>query len=314
MTYHVTPEKQGSLRIDLTPESAGWTYISFKVVALGDGEVFEATTGGEERAFVPLAGKATVHYAEEQAVLTRRDVWSEVPAVLYLPPRMSYRLEAHGGAVYVHKSRYSLSFFEKVQFQAREKHAIAAAALEFINEGDTIILDAGSTTLALAELIKNQFRKLFVITCSIPVALELSHTSWDLMLIGGQVRHHSLALIGPAAVTTPENYHADKAFLGTTGPTLKQGYSTPNPLDAQIKQAILRATDEAYILADSSKIGHAALARFAQFEEAKALITDTGAPQDFLAEFQRRGLRCVLGDPETELTNGEEKLSAPSLT
>jgi len=94
MTYHVTPEKQGSLRIDLTPESAGWTHISFKVVTLGDGEVFEATTGGEELALVPLSGRAVVQYGEEQAVLARRDVWSEVPSVLYLPPRMNYRIEA----------------------------------------------------------------------------------------------------------------------------------------------------------------------------------------------------------------------------
>jgi len=220
----------------------------------------------------------------------------------------------HGGAIYVHKSRYSLSFFEKVRFRAREKHAIAEAALEFINEGDTIILDAGSTTLALSELIKNRFRKLFVITCSIPVALELSHTTWDLMLVGGQVRHHTLAVIGPAAVSMLENYHVDKAFLGTTGLTLKQGYSTPNPLDAQMKQAILRATDEAYVLADSSKIGHTALARFARFDEAKVLITDTSAPPDFLAEFQRRGLRYALAKPETEPSNGEEKPPAPPLT
>jgi len=206
----------------------------------------------------------------------------------------------HGGAIYVHKSRFSLSFLEKLQFQLPEKEAMARAALEFIKEGDTLILDAGSTTLALAQLIKDQFRKLFVITCSIPVALELSYTSWDVLLVGGQVRHHSLALIGPVGVTTLENYHAEKAFLGTTGLTLKQGYSTPNPLDAQMKQAIMRAADETYILGDSSKIGHAALATFARIDQASMLITDTEAPRDFLAALEERGIAYTLGDPSAQ--------------
>jgi DeoR family transcriptional regulator of aga operon/DeoR family fructose operon transcriptional repressor len=203
----------------------------------------------------------------------------------------------HGGAVYVHKSRFSLSFLEKLQLQSHEKQAIAAAAMQYIKEGDTLILDAGSTTLALAQLIKHQFRRLFIITCSIPVALELSDTSWELLLVGGQVRHHSLALIGPAGVTTLENYHADKAFVGTTGLTLPHGYSTPNPLDAQMKQAILHSADETYVVTDSTKIGHPALAKFAQLDEVKVLVTDTAAPRDFLNALDERGIAYALADP-----------------
>lgn len=203
----------------------------------------------------------------------------------------------HGGAVYVHKSRFSLSFLEKLQLQSQEKQAVAATAMKYIKEGDTLILDAGSTALALAQLLKGEFRKLSIITCSIPVALELSLTSWDLFLVGGQVRHHSLALIGPAGVTTLENYHADKAFVGTTGLTLKQGYSTPNPLDAQMKQAILRAADATYVITDSTKIGHSALAKFAQLEEVSMLITDTSAPGDFLDALDERGIAYALGQP-----------------
>ena len=103
----------------------------------------------------------------------------------------------HGGAVFVHKSRFNPSFLEKVQLQAAQKQAIARKAVEFIEEGDAIILDAGSTTLALAQVMKDRFRRLVVITSSIPIALELSHTTWDLIIVGGQLRQHSLALIGP---------------------------------------------------------------------------------------------------------------------
>jgi DeoR family transcriptional regulator, fructose operon transcriptional repressor len=104
-------------------------------------------------------------------------------------------------------------------------------------------------------------------------------------------------LIGPAGVTTLENYHADKAFVGTTGLTLRHGYSTPNPLDAQMKQAILCAADETYVVTDSTKIGHPALAKFAQLDEVKVLVTDPAAPRDFLNALDERGIAYALADP-----------------
>ncbi|MFC1463845.1 MAG: DeoR/GlpR family DNA-binding transcription regulator [Candidatus Brachytrichaceae bacterium NZ_4S206] len=212
----------------------------------------------------------------------------------------------HGGAVLVHKSRFNPSFLEKLALHAAEKRAIAHAALEYICEGDALILDAGSTTLALAKAMLGRFRHLTVVTSSVPIALELAHAGWDLILTGGQVREHSLALIGPAAVNTLEGFHVDKAFLGATGVTLRDGYSTPNPLDAQLKQAMMRAADESYVLTDSSKLGRGVLANYARLEEVKLLITDAHAPADFLASLQHRGIAYKLARPNTDL-NGEDQ-------
>ena len=102
----------------------------------------------------------------------------------------------YGGAVYSHRSRFNVSFLEKLQIEAPAKDAIAQLALNYIHEGDTIILDAGSTTLALARALQGKLRSLYVITNSIPAALELSRAGYEILLIGGQVRSHSLALIG----------------------------------------------------------------------------------------------------------------------
>lgn len=194
----------------------------------------------------------------------------------------------HGGAAQSYRSRFNLSFLEKERLHAESKTAIATQAATFVREGDAVILDAGSTTLALARVIKARFHRLTVITCSIPIALELSQTDWDVILVGGQVRHHSLALIGPTAIDTLRRYHADRAFLGATGVTLEDGYSTPLPLDAELKKALMRAADEAYVLTDSSKLGHAALAHYAGFDEVTRLITDAGAPREFCDELRRR--------------------------
>src|SRR6516164_787863 len=76
-----------------------------------------------------------------------------------------------GGAVFSQRSRFNRSFLQRALEHRQEKRAIAAAALEYIQDGDTIILDAGTTTLALAQLLKEHVKSVFVITCSIPVVL-----------------------------------------------------------------------------------------------------------------------------------------------
>ena len=202
----------------------------------------------------------------------------------------------HGGAVFTHKSRFNPSFREKLGLQTQEKNLIAQAALEFIHEGDAIILDAGSTTLALAQAIKEHYHTLTVITNSVPIALELSGLNWDIVLVGGQMRHHSLALIGPSTLSVLETYHVDKAFLGATGVSVDAGYTTPNPLEAQTKRAMLKAARERYVLADASKLGHATLSSFARLHEVNALVTNAGAPVDVLRALEARGVKYKLAE------------------
>ena len=184
-----------------------------------------------------------------------------------------------GGAVFSHRSRFNRSFLQRALEHRREKRAIAAAALEYIQDGDTIILDAGTTTLAFAQVLKEQIKNVFVITCSVPVALELSSAGYDILLLGGMVRNKSLALLGRETLRIIERYRADKAFLGSTGFTAEMGHSTPNPDDAQIKEALIRIADKTYVLVDSSKYGHNCLTSFAQLRDVQLTITDSGLPR-----------------------------------
>lgn len=204
----------------------------------------------------------------------------------------------HGGATYAHKSLFNPSFREKLHLQQAEKAAIARLALELIEEGDTLVLDAGTTTLLLARLLKARLSSLYVITNSVPIALELAETGWEILLTGGQVRHHSMALIGPAGVRTLEAYHADKAFMSATGASLHRGYTTPNPYEAEIKRAMIAAVETVYALVDSSKLGQATLASFATLDEVDLLLTDAQAPEGFLRELDKRGLAYQLGGLE----------------
>ena len=174
--------------------------------------------------------------------------------------------------------------------QARRENAIAQLALNYVAEGLTILLDAGSTTLSLARALRGSFQSLCIITNSIPAALELSKTNYKILLTGGEVGDSNLALIGSAATKTLKRYHADRAFLGTSGITVAHGYSTADPLEAQIKQAMIRSADETYVLADSSKFGRAYLESFASLSAISLTLTDSGMPGKFRDAFAERGI------------------------
>jgi len=193
--------------------------------------------------------------------------------------------------VFSHRSRFNRSFLQRALEHRQEKRAIAAAALEYIQDGDTIILDAGTTTLALAQVLKEHVKSVFVITCSVPVALELSSAGYDILLLGGMVRNKSLALLGRETLRIIERYRADKAFLGSTGFTAEMGHSTPNPDDAQIKEALIRIADKTYVLVDSSKYGHNCLTSFAQLGDVHLTITDSGLPPSKAKALEANGAR-----------------------
>lgn len=210
---------------------------------------------------------------------------------------------SHGNAVFSQQSRFNIAFLEKLQIQAREKDLIARAAASYVHEGDSILLDSGTTTLSLAKALVGRFKSLFVITNSIPAALELTKAGYDLLLIGGQVRNHSLALIGPWGVKNLESYHVDRAFMGTSGITLAHGFSTPDSLDAQMKQAMIRIADKTYVLTDSSKFGHNCMVSFAKCSEIHLTITDPRLPQKILKEFKqhRVDVRVVGSDSDSDI-------------
>jgi DeoR/GlpR family transcriptional regulator of sugar metabolism len=95
---------------------------------------------------------------------------------------------------------------------------------------------------------------------------------------------------------TIERYRADKAFLGSTGFTAEVGHSTPNPDDAQIKEALIRIADKTYVLVDSSKYGHNCLTSFAQLHDVHLTITDSGLPRSKAKALEAIGARLRIAE------------------
>lgn len=201
----------------------------------------------------------------------------------------------HGGAVAVMQNdNVEPSFLEKEDRFHQQKLDIARAALSFIREGDTIMLDSGTTTYHLAKLLKS-FQRLTVVTNSVMVAQELANEkSIELLLTGGTLRPETLAMVGPFAERAIGSVHVDKLFLATNGIDSKAGLSTPNLIEAATKKRMIRSAEQVILLADHSKFGRVSFSRFGDAEEITTLITDSLVSPDVLQSFEEIGIVAVI--------------------
>jgi DeoR family fructose operon transcriptional repressor len=199
----------------------------------------------------------------------------------------------HGGAIPIERFRAEPGVAEKAGAMAKEKARIASAALEFVPDLGTVLLDAGTTTLALAQVFPD--RELTVFTNAMAVGLELTRRrSVQLYLIGGRVRGRTLADVDDWALRQLADLRVDVAFIGTNGLSVRRGLSTPDPAEAAVKRQMCRAAQQVVVLADHTKMGEEDAVRFASIEEVDALITDTGlAPADRQA-LEEAGVEVVL--------------------
>ncbi|QGP91957.1 Glucitol operon repressor [Neomoorella glycerini] len=202
----------------------------------------------------------------------------------------------HGGAVSITTASFEPTLIEKEEEHLEEKKAIARAALDLIADGDTILLDAGSTTLQLARLLKaNKKQALTVVTNALNVAWELAFVeAIDLILTGGHLRHRTLSSVGPIADNTLLGLYVDKVFLATNSLDVERGLTTPNIYEAQTKQNMVKAGREVIVLADHSKFGRTSLGFVCPITAIHRLITDPGAPQEDLARLKERGVEVIV--------------------
>lgn len=201
----------------------------------------------------------------------------------------------HGGVV----APQALSVLETAvsdrdRSSAPEKDRIAAAALEFVPEGGSVILDAGTSTARLAGLVPADWR-LEVVTHAIPIAARLAgHSSIVLRMLPGRVRATTLAAVGEDTVEALSPLLADVAFVGANGVSALHGLSTPDHGEAAVKRAIVASGRQVILLADSSKLGQEHLVRFARLEDIDVLITDVGATTAQLAPLTDVGVKVVI--------------------
>ena len=198
----------------------------------------------------------------------------------------------HGGAVSIETRLEEPLFDDKASIAAREKHRIAEAALQFVEPGDTIYLDGGSTVLEFAQLLHDR-TNLTVVTNSLRAAHELAGRGPRLILIGGELRRLSQTMVGPLTRCILQELHVDKAFMGTIGLTLKEGLTTTDPSEAYTKELVMSQARQVILLADSGKAGKVAFASAGHLEKVHVFVTDQALDKTFAKELIKKGIKVI---------------------
>lgn len=180
----------------------------------------------------------------------------------------------HGGAISV-QTGFELSFQEKgIRFLA-EKQQIASMAASLVKDGETVLLDSGTTTLEIAKLLRT--KTITIATNSMEIAQVFSDDAHvETLLLGGTLRKNTRSLVGYITNDALRRMNFDKVFLAANGIDAEIGITTPNLSEAETKRYMLHSGKEKILVADHSKIGQRSLCQICGLEELDLLITDPG--------------------------------------
>jgi DeoR/GlpR family transcriptional regulator of sugar metabolism len=211
-------------------------------------------------------------------------------------------MRTHGGALLKETIEESLredrdpSYARRVTENIQRKEAIGRAAAALLRDGDSVMLDDGSTTLQVAHSLPLD-RKLQIITNGVNICLELlENPSVEVIATGGTLNRVDLSYTGKVAEDTVRRFFANKAILGASGISLTQGITAPDQQKAELKKTMMAHSHELIIVADSSKLARVTLVQIATIEKVHTIVTDTGAPADFVKSLRDTGVTVVLAD------------------
>ncbi len=208
-------------------------------------------------------------------------------------------VRTHGGAMEKSRARFEEIISRRSAENLAAKQAIAAAARTYVSDGDTIILDTGTTTLELARLLTNA-QQLTVVTNDLEIARILENAEGiEVLVLGGSLRKGYRCTVGPSGVRAVQDLRADTAFMATNSLSLEAGATTPDLQQAETKKAMLSVARKLIVLCDSSKLGRDSFARFAAMEQIDLLITDQLSDADRTA-IENQGVEVVLAPPDSK--------------
>jgi DeoR/GlpR family transcriptional regulator of sugar metabolism len=183
---------------------------------------------------------------------------------------------------------------ERHLMEERAKDAIGAAAAQLVQSGQAVIIDAGTTTLALARHLSEHLN-LTIVTNSIPVAQRCADIpSATTYIVGGKLVPASLSMIGPEAERELAQISVDWAFIGAAAVDVDSGFTSADPYEAQVKRAMIKAARNTAVLVDHTKFGTRRFASFARAEDINHVVTTTQCSQDVRTWLETAGVTVTL--------------------
>ena len=198
----------------------------------------------------------------------------------------------HGGVFYTGTSPKLPHFDERQPANWEKKRAIAHRAVELIEDGDTLLLDGGTTAYELARLLVG--RPLQIVTNSLPVAnLFASNANTDLVMLGGYIYPRTGVSLGPYANEMLSHLNVRKTVLSVAGIN-DRGFYNSNLLLVETERAMMRAADEVIVVADSTKFDRQSLAHLAPLGDAQYLVVDDGIAKEWQAKAKQAGVKLLV--------------------
>ena len=205
-------------------------------------------------------------------------------------------VKVHGGAMLSDRNRFELSFEKRSLMNIEKKKMIAAKVMTTIQEDDTLLLDAGTTTFFIAREIGKSKKNVNMFTNSLAIAQEVAnYQNIHLTLIGGRIDWKNMATIGSMAAKYLMDLIVDKAFIGANAVDKLRGATTIEEDNAFLNHLMLKSAHHVFVVADSTKIGKSALFCSVPIESMDFLVTDSSADRKTIEMLELRGVRVLIG-------------------
>lgn len=190
----------------------------------------------------------------------------------------------HGGAKRILNLGFEQDMNEKSDKNVQEKQLVTALAATYIQDGDVIYLDAGSTTLEMLPYLVG--KKIIVVTNSVHHAAKLGDLNIQTIVLGGPLKLSTKAIVGSVSMDQLSHFRFNKVFMGMNGAHLEFGLTTPDPEEAALKRLAIEQAEEAYVLIDQTKLNKVTFTKVADLQAVTLLVAS--CPADLLKQFQKK--------------------------
>lgn len=205
----------------------------------------------------------------------------------------------HGGCILGARTGFEQQLDQRMSRQNAEKEAIGRVAARMVEDGDTLVIDTGSTAQIFARYLLGK-KGLTVVTNDLRIAAMLEEQSdATVIFAGGTVRRKYHCTLGPLTLSCLQGLRVDKCFIAANGITVEHGLSTPDMQQAEVKRLMVHMAEQVIALCDSSKIGSDGFVNFAPISSLHLLITDSGLDCAEAERFTQAGVEVRLADIQT---------------
>jgi len=203
-------------------------------------------------------------------------------------------IRTRGGAITKQPINFDLNLNQRLKRNYKQKQRIGKKAVEYIQDGFSIVLDSGSTTLEIARNLKG-FKNLKLITNSLPIAeLVADNEGVEVIMPGGILRPDMRSLMGSMAEKNLLNYYCDITFIGADSIDSERGIYTPLEFESSLSQTMMKIGKRVIVVVDSTKFDNDSLVRISPMEDIDIIITDNNISGDDFKHLSKLGLELVV--------------------